>query len=87
MSYDLRVDPERLVVVRYDDPAAGPAEVLAIACRYAPVVQEGGRRIAIEVLWDPAEQAPHAPYYCPRERLARRLVEPARVLAVRPYAG
>lgn len=80
----IRVDPARLLVVDYiqnrDD--GRETSVVAILCRYVPV-----RRalVAVELLWDPLEQQPLAPYYATRAHLRRELIRPSWLVQVRPY--
>ena len=86
IAVDLTIDPQTLVRVRYLDIGGAEHELVAVTCRYVPVTQTDGRRgIAFEVLWDPAEQTPPQPYWCPQGRLRRLLFPPARVRHVRPY--
>lgn len=80
------VDPDRLVVVAYDDRGGTSREVVALTCRYVAATDAtGARRIAIEVLHDPSAPAPTNAYFCPLGRVRRELLSPARIRAVRPY--
>lgn len=82
------IDPERLLVVRIDEPNGDITERLAVWCRYAVVREARGRlAVAIEVAFDEANPCPQAAYYCPSQRLRRVLLPPARVVGIRPYAA
>jgi hypothetical protein len=81
---DLRpiiVDPAKLMLV---DVVSGVDTRchLAMVCRFT-VVRD---RVAVEIVYDPEEQAPSAAYYCPRERMRRIVVAPKSVKRIRPYA-
>ena len=79
------VDPDRLLVVSYDDHGT-PREVVAVACRYVPATDRtGARRIAVEVLHDPSVPNPAGAYFCPPARMTRLLLPPPQVRSVRPY--
>ena len=71
-SYEVLVDPERLLIVRFVHPENRVEQrVVALTCAYVPATGVDGRtRIAIEIVVDPAMQNPGAPYYCDPERLA-----------------
>lgn len=77
------IDPERLLVVEL---AGSKTPCIAVDVRYVPAVDAAGRRaVAIELAYDSAGGTPDAPYYCPADRLVRRLVAPASVRRIRPY--
>ena len=81
------VDPERLLVVAYRDPVGSEHEVAAIGCRYVPAVDATGRRaVALEILFDPETPAPTAPYYRPAQELRELVLDPRRIVRIRPYA-
>lgn len=83
------VDPERLLLATLDGPVSpntlGPEQTLVVVfCGYAHVTDQAGRRcIAIELVWDPNEQAPGSPYTS--HSCVRAIVPPARLTKVRPY--
>ena len=86
IGIDLTVDPRSLLRVRYRDSAGIEQERVALTCRYVPVTAVGrGPSVALEVLWDPAEQSPAQPYWCPQDRLQRLIMAPAKLLRVRPF--
>jgi hypothetical protein len=79
--------PIRALVVTWKICLAGDtATQLVVLCRFAVVKRRDGRsRIALEILFDPDEPMPLAPYYCDRSSLVRKRLKPSRVLSVRPY--
>jgi hypothetical protein len=88
VAYEILVDPDQMVEVEYDDPRRGHVRLAAVACRYVPTLdRDGRRRVAMEVMIDPAQDHPVGAYYCPRGRLSRQLLAPSRVRGVRPYAA
>ena len=82
------VDPDRLLVVqvRPDDPLDPQTEIVAISCRCLPVVDVTGHRaVAAEILFDPGNQQPAAAYLCAPDRLRRDILDPRRIVSMRPY--
>ncbi len=83
---EVLVDPMRLLIVRALNNEGVAHEFLAITCSYITVQNTAGaKRVALLVVFDPAQPQPLARYYCPRQRLARQLIAPARVEQIRPY--
>lgn len=79
------VDPERMLVVTVRK--GGPnQEIVSVSCRYVPVGSGDRRQIAVELAFDPKNNKPTQPYYCPTERLQRVLLAPRDVVRIRPYA-
>lgn len=82
MSYARVVKPDRLLRVELADGS----QLVATEVRYTAALDSGGeRRVAIELEWDPHEQAPRAEYTCPVSRLQRKLAPPAMVKRIHPY--
>jgi hypothetical protein len=82
MSYLLVIKPEKLLRVELTDGT----QLVVTEVRYSVAVDAGGsRRVAIELQWDPHEQAPRAEYTCPVSRLEQKLTPPALVKRVHPY--
>ena len=80
------VDPERLVVVTHVGADQAEYQTVAVFCRYSPARDGSGSRvIAVEVVFDPARQAPAAPYRIPVGQLQRLVLTPSQLRRVRPY--
>jgi hypothetical protein len=78
------VTPEKLLRVELAGAVATTLVVMDI--RYVVAITANGeRRVAIELEWDPQEQAPQGEYYCPEARVQRELTPPALVRRVHPY--
>jgi hypothetical protein len=77
---DLLIGPDRLIHVTHDLPDGSSTTVVAIACAYTAVQQNGRNAVAIEVIYDPETQPPielpREAYPCPLARLQRRLLRP-----------
>ena len=87
-SYDILVDPERLLRVRFLDPARTEQNLVALTCGYVPVHGTDGRiRVAVEIVVDPMMQNPAVPYYCDPQRLQRYLVAPGDLRGIMPYSA
>ena len=85
-SFELLVDPRRMLRVTLVDAGGQEGEVAAVTCAYVPAAgADGVVRVAVEGTSDPAVPPPAAPYYCPTERLERRLLAPGRLRRIRPY--
>lgn len=86
-NYEVAVDPENLIKVRCLHPVLGTEMLLvALACAYVPVTGMNGRRqVAVEVVYDPAEQNPAVPYYADPMRLQQLLIPPGHLRGVHPY--
>ena len=84
-TYEQFIDPARLLVVDIESPTTAPQVVLAAVCRFVAVNSAEATRVAVEIVFDPAAPNPTQPYYCPTERLVRRLVRPDALRRVRPY--
>jgi hypothetical protein len=64
-SYDILVDPQRLLRIRFLDAAREDQNLVALTCGYVPVrSSDGTARVAVEIVIDPAMQNPGVPYYC-----------------------
>jgi hypothetical protein len=87
MTYDLLVDPSRLVRVRFVEPVSSTElTVVAITCAYVPAVGARGRAVAVEIVADLAMPNPGAPYYCPPTRLTQYLIPPRNLRGIQPYS-
>jgi len=86
-DYEVAVDPENLLNVRYVDPLQRvEVRVVALTCAYVPVIgNDGRRRVAVELVFDPVEQTPGVPYYCEPQRLQQVLIPPGFLRGVHPY--
>ena len=85
-EYNLLVDPQRLLLVRFVDDEGATQAVVALTCTYVVARSASGRAgVAIEVVVDPSTPHPAVAYYCPQQRLQRVLVPPGRVKVVSPY--
>jgi hypothetical protein len=85
-NYEVAVDPENLVKVRYVDSQGTTVAVVALTCAYVPALGSGSRRqIAIEIVFDPMMQNPAVPYYCDPHQLRQVLVSPRALRGIGPY--
>ncbi|MBI4699724.1 MAG: hypothetical protein HY744_00930 [Deltaproteobacteria bacterium] len=86
-AYEHAVDPQRMLRVAFVDGAGSELEVAAVTCAYVPAHSPAGDlRVALQIVWDPGNPNPAAPYYCPADRFERILLPPARVKRIGPYA-
>lgn len=86
-SYDILIDPQRLMRVKFLDPARVEQNMVALTCGYVPARGSDARvRVAVEIVVDPAEQNPAVPYYCDPQRLQRYLVAPGDLRGIMPYS-
>jgi hypothetical protein len=86
-DYEVAVDPENLLRVRYQDPLhLNDATIVALTCAYVPAIGRGGQRqVAVELVFDPAEQNPANAYYCDPQRLQQVLIPPGSLRGIKPY--
>jgi len=86
-SYELLVDPQRLLRVRFLDPAGHTEQSLvALTCAYVPARgPDGKHRVAVEIVVDPAMQNPGVAYYCDPQRLQRHVIPPGSLRGIHPY--
>jgi hypothetical protein len=85
--FEILIDPARLLLVGLQSGDGDIHTFVAVVCRFLVVRRPNiPPRVAVEILFDPDEQEPTAPYYCDRARMVRRLAAPGRVKQVRPYA-
>jgi hypothetical protein len=85
-SYELLVDPQRLLRVRYLDAARSEQHVVALTCAYVPVhTASGSAQVAVEIVVDPAMQNPVVPYYCDPQRLQHQVIPPGHLRGIHPY--
>ncbi len=86
-AYLVPVDPRGLVVATLRSEQ-GTRHVVALSCRYVPAdLPAGGRGVAVEIPYDPAQQRPTESYDCESSAVQRILVSPKDLLRVRPYSG
>jgi hypothetical protein len=58
-SYDMFVDPERLLRIRFLEPGSSEQILVALTCVYVPArSSDGTSRVAVEIIVDPAMQNP-----------------------------
>lgn len=87
-SYDILVDPKRLLRIRFLDPARDEQSLVALTCAYVPARgSDGTSRVAVEIVVDPAMQNPGVPYYCDPQRLRHYMIPPAHLRGVQPYVS
>ncbi len=85
-GFELLIDPQQLLVVAFLDDDGSMRTLLAITCRYLPVMSSTGiPSVGIEVVSDPTHPNPVEPYYCTPQNLHRTLIAPVRVRSIRPY--
>jgi hypothetical protein len=85
-DYEVAVDPENLVTVKYVDSSGSEVRVVALTCSYVPVWSTAGRRqVAIELVFDPAMPNPAVPYYCEPQRLQQVLIPPKALRGISSY--
>jgi hypothetical protein len=88
MDYDahILVDPQRLLRIRFLDPARAEQSLVALSCGYVPTRgQDGKARVAVEIVVDSAMQNPAVPYYCDPQRLQRFVIPPGHLQGIQPY--
>lgn len=84
-SYEILVDPPRLLRIRFLD-AGTEQKLVALTCAYVAVPGADGKtRVAVEIVADPAMQNPGVAYYCDPQRLQRYLISPGHLRGIRPY--
>jgi hypothetical protein len=87
-SYEILVDPQRLLRIRFVDPASGQQNLVAVTCGYVPARgPDGTAKVAVEIVVDPAMQNPGVPYYCDPQRLQRYVIPPGYLKGVQPYVA
>jgi hypothetical protein len=86
-SYELLIDPQRLLRVRFSDPTRHTEQSLvALTCAYVPVRGSDGKpRVAVEIVVDSAMQNPSVAYYCDPQRLQRHVIPPGCLRGIHPY--
>jgi hypothetical protein len=86
-SYELLVDPQRLLRVRFMDLTQQTEQsMVALTCAYVPVRGPDGKpRVAVEIVEDPAMQNPGVAYYCDPQRLRRHVIPPGCLRGIHPY--
>jgi hypothetical protein len=85
-TYDLLVDPVRLLRVRFVEPSTNAeVAVVAITCAYVPAVGPNGYTIAVEIVTDSSMQNPGVPYYCDPTHLTHYLIPPKNLRGINPY--
>lgn len=77
------VDPRQMLIVLMEQE-----RYVAVLCRYAVVAsgKDGVLSVAIELVLDPGNPEPKEMYYCPEERLERKVFPPAKIRKIKPYA-
>jgi len=86
-SYEVLVDPQRLLRIRFLDPAQSAEQTMvALTCAYVPARGSDGKpRVAVEIVVDPAMQNPAVPYYCDPQRLQHHVIPPGHLRGIHPY--
>lgn len=85
-SYEILVDPQRLLRVRFVDAAQVEKNLVALTCAYVPVRGNRGRpQVAVEIVVDPAMQNPGVVYYCDPQRLQHYVIPPGHLRGIIPY--
>lgn len=85
ITYDVLVDPKKMLRVRFADADGAVQDVAAVTCAYVPAQAGHVVGIAIQVVIDPGMPDPTQPYYCPQDRLQYRLMAPGQLKGVSPY--
>ena len=85
-SYEILVDPKRLLRIRFLDPTRDEQDLVALTCAYVPArAPDGSPRVAVEIVVDPAMQNPGVPYYCDPQRLRHYTIPPGHLRGIQPY--
>jgi hypothetical protein len=86
MTYEMLVDPQRLLRVRFLDATRAEQDLVALTCAYVPVRSITGKlQVAVEVVVDPAMQNPGVAYYCDPQRLQHHIIPPGHLRGILPY--
>ena len=86
IAYDVLVDPDRMLRVRFVDAQGNERNVNALTCSYVPAPTHAGTvGVAVQVVVDPAVPAPQQAYYCAPARLQHHLLAPGKLRGVSPY--
>jgi hypothetical protein len=86
MTYEMLVDPQRLLRVRFLDATRAEQDLVALTCAYVPVHSSTGKlQVAVEVVVDPAMQNPGVAYYCDPQRLQHHIIPPGHLRGILPY--
>lgn len=86
MTYEILVDPQRLLRVRFLDATRAEQNLVALTCAYVPVRSSTGKlQVAVEIVVDPAMQNPGAAYYCDPQRLQHHVIPPGHLRGIHPY--
>ena len=84
--YELPIDPQRLLRVRFLRPDGSVTELVVLTCAYVSVMTSSGTRaVAVHLTWDPQNQNPTAPYSCPEENLTKQVISPHSLQLVSPF--
>jgi hypothetical protein len=85
-SYEILVDPHRLLRIRFLDEARTEQDMVALTCAYVPARGTSGKvQVAVEIVVDPAMQNPGVPYYCDPQRLQHHVIPPGHLRGILPY--
>lgn len=85
-GYEILVDPQRLLRIRFMDSSHGEQNLVALTCAYVPARgSDGTARVAVDIVVDPAMQNPGVPYYCDPQRLRHYVIPPGDLRGVHPY--
>lgn len=85
-SYEILVDPQRLLRIRFLDAAREEQNLVALTCAYIPArSSDGTARVAVEIVVDPAMQNPGVPYYCDPQGLRHYVIPPGHLRGIHPY--
>lgn len=88
MSYEILVDPQRLLRVRFLDAQRSEQTLVALTCAYVPARGATGKlQVAVEIVVDPAMQNPGTPYYCDPQRLQHHVIPPVHLKGIHPYSS
>ena len=87
-SYEIFVDPQRLLRIRFIDPDRAEQDMVAVTCAYVPARGTNGKtQVPVEIVVDPAMQNPGVPYYCDPQRLQHYLIPPGHLRGIHPYSS
>jgi hypothetical protein len=81
----LTIDPQNLLRARFATSGQPETWLTVIVCRYVPIFTGAVPWVGVELLYDPQNAAPNAPYYVASEQLLPVLITPDALLEVRPY--
>jgi len=85
-SRGVKIQPERLLLVRYFDKECCERRVVALACGYTVVTgTDGFPRVGVEIVIDPRASDHHLACSLSTTQLHRLVIPPRDLLGVRPF--